>query len=188
MLALADVMYLLANELARLRARRLSFALVLTRAFERLSFRHLSSASVTDQVGTSHMAFYLVLRRAVLSRTGQELCSYVLVPRVTGENVSSFNLNEAASLLERDVVHTVGARYRGIVHDTAANVTTLGIATRIEKLVNDVQQYLNDALVDASWPPCPRHPAHALTYRDGAWWCDRDAVPVAALGDLPPTS
>ena len=100
----------------------------------------------------------------------------------------SFRLNEAASLLERDVFRTVGARYRGIVPDTAANVATLGIATRVEKLVNDVQQYLNDALVDATWLPCPRHPAHALSYRDGAWWCDRDAVPVAALGDLPPTS
>ena len=96
----------------------------------------------------------------------------------------SFGLKEAVPLLERDVVRTVGARYRSIVHDTAVNVATLGIATRVEKLVNDVQQYLNDALIDASWPACPRHPAHTLTYRDGAWWCDRDAVPVAALGDL----
>ena len=100
----------------------------------------------------------------------------------------SLGLNEAASLLEHDVERTIGARYRSVVHDTAANVATLGIATRVEKLVNDVQQYLNDALVDVTWPPCPRHPAHALSYRDGAWWCDRDAVPVAALGDLPPAS
>lgn len=96
----------------------------------------------------------------------------------------SFGLAQAVPLLERDVVRTVGARYRGIVHDSAANVATLGVATRVEKFINDVQQYLNDALIDTSWPPCPRHPAHALTYRDGAWWCDRDAVPVAALGDL----
>jgi hypothetical protein len=93
-------------------------------------------------------------------------------------------LREAVPLLERDVVRTAGARYRGIVRDTAANVETLGIATRVEKLVADVQQYLNDTLTDTSWPACPRHPAHALTYRDGAWWCDRDTVPIAALGDL----
>jgi hypothetical protein len=60
----------------------------------------------------------------------------------------------------------------------------LGIATRVDKLVEDVQRYLNDSLSDVSWPPCPRHPAHALAYHDGAWWCDRDAVPIAALGDL----
>jgi hypothetical protein len=100
----------------------------------------------------------------------------------------SFGLAAAIPLLEQDVVRTVGVRHRAIVRDTAANVETLGIPTRIEKLVSDVQQYLNDALVDTSWPPCPRHPAHALTYRDGAWWCDRDAVPVAALGDLPTTN
>ena len=97
----------------------------------------------------------------------------------------SFGLAEATSLLEQDVVRTVGTRHRAIVRDTAANVGTLGIATRVEKLVSDVQQYLNDVLVDSSWPPCPRHPSHALAYHDGAWWCDRDAVPVAALGDLP---
>jgi hypothetical protein len=123
-----------------------------------------------------------------LPRSGKSCAGRSDLARVTGESVSSesFGLNEAASLLERDVVHTVGPRYRSIVHDTAANVATLGIATRVEKLVNDVQQYLNDALVDVTWPACPRHPAHALSYRDGAWWCDRDAVPVAALGDLPP--
>lgn len=98
---------------------------------------------------------------------------------------SSFGLAEAAPLLEQDVVRTAGARYRAIVHDTAANVATLGVATRVEKLVHDVQQYLNDTLMDMPWPPCPRHPAHALSYRDGAWWCDRDTVPIAGLGDLP---
>ena len=96
----------------------------------------------------------------------------------------SFGLRDAVPLLERDVVRTAGERYRAIVRDTAANVQALGIATRVDKLVEDVQRYLNDAISDMIWPPCPRHPAHSLTYRDGAWWCDRDTVPVAALGDL----
>jgi hypothetical protein len=98
----------------------------------------------------------------------------------------SLGLTEAVRLLEEDVVRTVGPRHRAIVHDTAANIEALGIATRVEKLVTDVQQHLSDTLLDdISWPACPRHPAHALSYRDGAWWCDRDAVPIAALGDLP---
>lgn len=100
----------------------------------------------------------------------------------------SFTLREATPLLEEDVARTVGERHRAIVRDTAANVAALGFATRVEKLVADVQQYFQDNLLDESWPPCPRHPAHALTYRDGAWWCDRDAMPVAALGDLPKTA
>ena len=98
----------------------------------------------------------------------------------------SFGLEDAIPLLEQDVARTIGPRYRGIVSDTAANIKALGIATRIEKLVVDVQQHFQDLLVDGVWPPCPRHPAHALSYRDGAWWCDRDTVPIAALGDLPP--
>jgi hypothetical protein len=97
----------------------------------------------------------------------------------------SFGLADAIPLLEQDVVRTIGARYRGIVRDAGANIQALGIATRVEKLVADVQQHFQDLFVDEVWPPCPRHPAHALSYRDGAWWCDRDTVPVAALGDLP---
>lgn len=93
-------------------------------------------------------------------------------------------MNELVPLLERDVVRTLGARYKAIVRDAAANIAMLGFAARREKLVEDVQRYLNDALVETNWPPCPRHPAHALSYRDGAWWCDRDTVPIAAVGEL----
>ena len=96
----------------------------------------------------------------------------------------SFGLRELVPLLEQDVVRTLGARYGAIVRDAAANVETLGIAARCEKLVEDVQQYVQDNSVDSTWPPCPRHPSHALSYRDGAWWCDRDAIPIAAVGDL----
>ncbi|HKN65206.1 MAG TPA: hypothetical protein VJW73_02960 [Gemmatimonadaceae bacterium] len=98
----------------------------------------------------------------------------------------SFGLAEAIPLLEQDVVRTIGKRHRGVVHDTAANIQALGIATRVDKLVEDVQQHFHDLFVDTVWPACPRHPAHPLSYRDGAWWCDRDTVPIAALGDLPP--
>jgi len=97
----------------------------------------------------------------------------------------SFGLRELVPLLEQDVVRTLGARYAAIVHDAAANVETLGIAARCEKLVEDVQQYFHDNFLDTSWPACPRHPAHPLGYRDGAWWCERDGVPIAAVGDLP---
>jgi hypothetical protein len=102
--------------------------------------------------------------------------------------LESFGLPELVPLLEEDVVRTLGPRYTAIVRDAAANVEALGIAARCEKLVEDVQQYFQDMFVDTTWPPCPRHPAHPLTYRDGAWWCDRDTVPIAAIGDLPKPS
>jgi len=99
-------------------------------------------------------------------------------------STDSFGLRELVPRLEQDLVRTLGARYAAIARDAAANVETLGIAARCEKLVADVQQYVQDALVDERWPPCPRHPAHALSYRDGAWWCERDGVPIAQVGDL----
>ena len=107
-------------------------------------------------------------------------------PRSILNSVStdSFGLRELVPRLEQDVVRTVGARYAAIVRDAAANVETLGLAARGEKLVADVQQYVQDALVETCWPACPRHPAHSLSYRDGAWWCERDGVPIAQVGDL----
>lgn len=99
-----------------------------------------------------------------------------------------FGLKELIPLLERDVVRTLGARHKAIVRDAAANVAILGMVARCEKLVEDVQRYFQDSFVETSWPACPRHPAHALTYRDGAWWCDRDTVPIAAVGELPASS
>ena len=47
MLAFADVMHLFAYELAGLGARRFPFALVLVRAFDRFSFRHMTSVVIS---------------------------------------------------------------------------------------------------------------------------------------------
>ena len=80
---------------------------------------------------------------------------------ITDMALESFGLEMAVPLLEEDVVRTAGLRYRAIVRDTAANVATLGIATRVEKLVSDVQQYLNDALIPAMYE---RRSAHICAY------------------------
>lgn len=37
--------------------------------------------------------------------------------------------------------------------------------------------------VDTVWPKCPRH-RHPLWFRDGSWWCERDDLCVARLGEL----
>ena len=96
-----------------------------------------------------------------------------------------FDLSELVARLERDVTRTVGDAHRGLVQDTAARVRQLKIADRDAKIVDDVQQALHDEFVDTTWPTCPRHNRHPLWYRDGAWWCEQDAVRVAVLGELP---
>ena len=91
---------------------------------------------------------------------------------------------EVVPLLERDVFRTVGASYRDLVQDMAANVRELERDDFADKVVEDVQQYLHDTFVDTTWPTCPRHMTHPLWYKDGAWWCEQDGVAVAQLGEL----
>ncbi|HET7459384.1 MAG TPA: hypothetical protein VFJ74_17160 [Gemmatimonadaceae bacterium] len=87
-------------------------------------------------------------------------------------------------LLERDVAGTVGEAHRQVVASVADDVRELDIPDRAEKIVSDVQQYLQDTRVDPVWPPCPRHGRHPLWYRSGEWWCVEDGVAVAKLGEL----
>jgi hypothetical protein len=48
------------------------------------------------------------------------------------------------------------------------------------------QQDIHDGFIDTAWPKCPRHP-HPLWFRDGSWWCERDQLCVARLGELEPS-
>jgi hypothetical protein len=96
-----------------------------------------------------------------------------------------FDLAELISRLERDVARTVGDAHRELVHETAARIQEFDIADAHAKIVDDVQQALHDEFVDTTWPACPRHHRHPLWYRDGAWWCEQDAVAIAPLGELP---
>lgn len=53
----------------------------------------------------------------------------------------------------------------------------------VRRIVDDVQQRLQDEFVDTTWPACPRHPNHPLEYGDGVWRCPRGGL-VARLGEL----
>ena len=53
----------------------------------------------------------------------------------------------------------------------------------VQKVVEVVQQRLQDEFVDTTWPACPRHPNHPLEYTTGVWSCPRGGV-VARLGEL----
>jgi hypothetical protein len=92
---------------------------------------------------------------------------------------------QVIALLERDVVCTVGERYRRRVAETAQNAARLEIADPDTKLVEDVQQEFHDTFVDTTWPACPRHGRHPLWYReDGWWWCEQDQVAICKLGEV----
>ena len=70
------------------------------------------------------------------------------------------------------------------------NVAAADAAERVEdpvgivqKVVEDVQQRLQDEFVDTTWPACPRHPNHPLDFKADGWSCPRGGV-VARLGEL----
>ena len=87
-------------------------------------------------------------------------------------------------LLERDVVSTVGEKYRALVAENAANARHYyGRQELIEWVAEQVQQDLMDWHVHTTWPPCPQHPSHPLWYSDGSWRCEQDHVQIP-LGEI----
>ena len=95
-------------------------------------------------------------------------------------------LEQVIRLLRRDVRVTVGPEYDADVTSLAANVLTFREANDAgDKIIEDVQQYLHDTFVDNTWPTCPRHPNHPMWFRDKAWWCEQDKVPLVRLGERP---
>ncbi|HKG92415.1 MAG TPA: hypothetical protein VKA84_11005 [Gemmatimonadaceae bacterium] len=99
-------------------------------------------------------------------------------------NASDSAYGRTVRLLVADVTATLGAAHTAAVREIADGVQGLDLPDHSRKCVDDVQQYLHDTFVDATWPTCPRHPRHPLDYRDGAWWCPHDNRPVARLGEL----
>lgn len=108
---------------------------------------------------------------------------------MTGKDAASDSLARAAELLRRDVTSTVGPAHRAEVDAQLAALRADDFgdseADLVERLIERVQQTFHDLFVDTTWPACPRHPNHPLWYRDGAWWCARDRIAVASLGEVP---
>jgi hypothetical protein len=90
---------------------------------------------------------------------------------------------EVIRRLEQDLERTVENTHAPLVADIVARMRHSDGAS-VQKLVDDVQQDVHDLFIDTTWPACPRHQRHPLWFRDGAWWCETDAVAVAKLGEL----
>ena len=88
--------------------------------------------------------------------------------------------------LRQDLRSTGHADLDWVVDAAAANVATFATDPEwfVQKVVDDVQEYLQEVESDSTWPACPRHPNHPLEYVDKTWRCPRDKATVAGLGDL----
>ena len=86
--------------------------------------------------------------------------------------------------LKLDVIRTLGEQYRQLVSDAAKNVATLEMSDSGCKVVENLQQRVQDERIDTTWPACHRHPNHPLSYEAGWWRCARDGVQIAPVGAL----
>ena len=75
-------------------------------------------------------------------------------------------------LILRDVVATIGHGQEESVKLTASHHRQFGddYARYVERVVEDVQQYFHDAYISTTWPTCPHHPNHPMSFHEG-WWC-----------------
>ena len=95
---------------------------------------------------------------------------------------------DALDRLRRDLRTTGHGDRVDFVGERAADVATFENkpVRFVEKVIEDVQQRLQDEFIDTTWPACPRHPNHPLTFVDGGWRCPQDGVTLAPLGELQP--
>ncbi len=100
--------------------------------------------------------------------------------------VSAEDVARVTALLLNDIAGTIGPGHDAIVRERAEgqSVHARDLDDFVQRLVDEVQQYLHDTFAATSWPACPRHPNHPLWFRDGWWRCERDGAAIARLGDL----
>ena len=91
-------------------------------------------------------------------------------------------------LLLGDLHATIGAAHDRLVLENAERLRQFidEPDTYIERVVEDTQQDIHDYFIDTTWPQCPHHHGHPLWLHDRGWWCEKDGVLVAALGNLSP--
>jgi hypothetical protein len=89
-------------------------------------------------------------------------------------------------LLSRDLAATVGSGHVDLAARNASRVRQYVDDPNeyVARVVDDTQQDIHDLRIDTTWPTCPRHQRHPLWFHDNAWWCERDRIRVADLGDL----
>lgn len=99
--------------------------------------------------------------------------------------ITDVDQDRVVQLLVRDLHATVGAEHDYLAVNNAVRLREFveNAESYVQRVVEDTQQDIHDEFIDTEWPQCPRH-THPLWFRDGSWWCERDEVCVAPLGEL----
>lgn len=83
--------------------------------------------------------------------------------------------------LKRDVERTSGMAWPPLAPSVPDPSTAADPAVLAARAVTAAQQAVH-AAGEPQWPRCPHHFNHALAYRDGWWYCERDAAFIAEVG------
>lgn len=85
--------------------------------------------------------------------------------------------------LKRDVERTSGLAWETVAPPASADAASADPSGTLSAQVAAAQHGVH-AAGDTAWPRCPHHFDHPLTYREGWWFCERDAAFIAAVGRL----
>jgi hypothetical protein len=85
--------------------------------------------------------------------------------------------------LKRDVERTSGFAWNTVAPPAPADAASADPSGTLTAQVTAAQRAVH-AAGETAWPRCPHHFDHPLTYREGWWFCERDAAYIAALGRL----
>ncbi len=169
------------------KAGRSSWVLWQRPAIDATSFGGFAISAVSDpQVvsasigGTGRNATFTPCLRPRIDKRGEVLC------RNTPPARSSRDLDRLLSRLRRDVARTAGEAHADAVarvEETAAREAARTDPGYLSLVADGVQLALQ-AEGNRNWPACPRHHDHPLEVRDERWFCGRDRLFLAPVGDL----
>lgn len=169
------------------KAGRSSWVLWQRPAIDAMSFGGFAISAVSDpQVvsasigGVARDVTFTPCLRPRIDKRGDVLCRNT-VPARSGRDLDRF-----LSRLRRDVERTAGEAHADTVariDATAAREPARTAPGYLSLVADRVQSSLQET-VDPNWPACPRHHDHPLEVRDERWFCGRDRVFLALVGDL----
>jgi hypothetical protein len=168
------------------KAGRSSWVLWQRPAIDSTSFGGFAISPVSDpqvvsaSIGISRNATFSPCLRPRIDKRGEVRCRNSVPARSSGD------LDRLLDRLRRDVTRTAGEAQAGAV--SRVEETAGREAARTDpgylSLVADGVQLAVQADGNRNWPACPRHHDHPLEVRDERWFCGRDRVFLALIGDL----
>jgi hypothetical protein len=93
------------------------------------------------------------------------------------------DVEKALRGLKRDVERTSGLSWAEVAPPSPSAGISSDPSEALTAPVTAAQRAVH-AAGETQWPRCPHHFDHPLTYREGWWFCERDAAFIAAVGRL----